>query len=58
MADNFEKVKELKQMLNEGSITQEEFSRMKADLLSNDSKSDKDDKTSQKTTKQLRKGIS
>lgn len=42
MTDNFEKVKELKQMLDEGSITEAEFSRMKADLLSDDSKSDKD----------------
>ena len=58
MTDNFEKIKELKQMLDEGFITEEEFSQMKADLLSDSSKSDEDEQPAQKTTKQPRKGIS
>ncbi|AFZ51464.1 SHOCT domain-containing protein [Dactylococcopsis salina] len=37
MGNKFDKIKELKQMLDEGSITQEEFSQMKADLLSENS---------------------
>ena len=34
MVDNVEKLKEIKQLLDEGAITEEEFSSLKAKLLS------------------------
>ena len=37
MGNKFDEIKELKQMLDEGSITPEEFLQMKADLLSENS---------------------
>lgn len=57
MAD-FDKIKELKQMLDEGSITEEEFLQMKANLLKEETSTVQNSQFPDKKPEQKRKGVS
>lgn len=58
MADKAAKIKELKQLLDEGSITEEEFSQMKADLIKEDTTTVQDSQTSKNASDKKRTGVS